>query len=200
MRAAIQRRRENRWPPPTPISEDGRLAGLTTTGCVTLSAAVWLTVAFQVDPVHPGLPSRTRAWPDWSRWWSPTVLVAAAAMGWVILGRPTDPDPGIRTGWVLGLSVIFTLGVIAAASGIPQPDVPRRDDAQFLRLLRRAGRQPGSPAAEYAWLRHIVDVVGVVIGFTVIRSRRWVGVSAPIAATVWLGGTGALLARTLLRS
>jgi hypothetical protein len=196
VRAAIQRRRENRWPPPTPISPDGRLAGLTTTGCVTLSAAVWLAVAFQITQCTQDCPLDQGVAGLVAMVVAP-VLVAAAALGWVVLGRPTDPDPGVGTRWVLGLSVIFTLGVIAAASGIPSLACPAGTKLSFFGFC--AGPDGSrSPAAEYAWLRHIVDVVGVVIGFTVIRSRRWVHVTAPIAAAVWLAGTGALLARTLL--
>jgi hypothetical protein len=40
-------------------------------------------------------------------------------------------------------------------------------------------------------------VAGVLVGFTIIRSRRWVRVTAPVAAIVFVGGTVALLARTL---
>jgi hypothetical protein len=198
VRAAIQRRRADRWPPPSPISEDGRLAGLTTTGCVALSAAVWLVVAFHVSQctrhctVEPGVGGLVAMMVA-------VVLVAAVALGWVVLGRPTDPDPGAGTGWVVGLSVIFSLGVIAGASGIPSLSCPAGTTLSFFGFCAGPGGTR-SPAAEWAWLRHIIDVVGLAIGFTIIRSRRWVDVSAPIAATVWLGGTGALLARTLLRS
>ena len=42
--------------------------------------------------------------------------------------------------------------------------------------------------------RRLIDVAGVVVGFTIIRSRRWVRVTAPVAGIVFVGGTVALLA------
>ncbi len=162
-----------------------------------LSALVWLVVAFHVSQctrhctVEPGAGGLVAVLVV-------VVLVTAVALGWVVLGRPVDPDPGAGTGWVVGLSVIFSLGVIAGATAIPSLSCPAGTTLSFFGFC--AGPEgTRSPAAAWAWLRHIVDVVGLVIGSTIIRSRRWVGVTAPIAAAVWLGGTGALLARTLLK-
>ena len=51
--------------------------------------------------------------------------------------------------------------------------------------------------ADWVLQRRLIDVAGVLVGFTIIRSRRWVRVTAPVATIVFVGGTVALLARTL---
>src|SRR2546425_10122358 len=42
-----RRERRGRWPPPTPISPAGMVAGLTTTCCVVASGIVWLVFSYR---------------------------------------------------------------------------------------------------------------------------------------------------------
>jgi hypothetical protein len=193
VRDAIRRQREDRWPPPQPISQEGRIAGLTTTGCVIASAVAWLVVSFQVSQctqhcsVEPGVGGLVALLVS-------VVLVAAIGLAWTILVRPTDPEGGL--GWVFGLSVIFAVGVLAAASGIPSLTCPHGTKLSFFGFC--AGPHGARlDAARWAWLRRLIDVAGVLLAFTLIRSRRWVAVTASVAGVVWLAGTGALLVRTL---
>jgi hypothetical protein len=190
VRALIERR-QDRWPPPNPISPEGRIAGLTTTGCVIVSALAWLVVLINLAvctkhcDVEPGLAGLVMI---------PVALtlVAAVALGYRTLVRPTDPEAG--TAWRFGLSVIFFLGVLAAASGIPNFTCPPGTQLSFFGFC--AGPHGTRlDAAEWRWLRLSIDAVGFVVACTAIRSRRWVDVMAPIAGFVWLGGTGALLVR-----
>jgi hypothetical protein len=53
------------------------------------------------------------------------------------------------------------------------------------------------PLGQWAWLKNLIDLAALVIGVTLIGSKRWVRVTAPIAAAVFLFGTGWFLLRTL---
>ena len=190
MRALIERRQE-RWPPPHPISPEGRIAGLTTTCCVIVSALAWLVVMIRLAlctkgcDIEPGLAGLVMI---------PVtlVLVAAVALAYRTLVRPTDPEAG--TSWRFGLSVIFFLGVVAAASGIPSLTCPPGTTLSFFGFC--AGPNGTRiDAGHWRWLRLSIDAVGFIVACTAIRTRRWVDVAAPIAGFVWLGGTGALLVR-----
>jgi hypothetical protein len=168
--------------------------GLTTAGCVIVSAGAWLVVTIRIAlctqgcAIEPGLGGFVLM---------PVavVLVAAVALLRSILGRPTDPEAGSSWWWV-GLGVIFAVGVVAAASGIPSLTCPAGMKLSFFGFC--AGERGARlPAASWVWLRRLIDVAGIVVGFTLMRSRRWVRVTAPVAGLVFLAGTGALLARTL---
>jgi hypothetical protein len=189
VREAIHRMQRERWPPSPPISPEGRIAGLTTTGCVIASAVVWLVVWVRIAlctqrcTVEPGLAGLIGMLVA-------VALVAAVAMARAILARPSDPDAG--SAWVFGLSVIFAAGVVAAASTIPSLACPAGTKLSFFGFC--AGENGARlPAASWTWLRRLIDVAGVVVGFTVVRSTRWVKIGAVVAGAAWLAGTGALL-------
>lgn len=167
------------------------MAGLTTTGCVILSASVWLAVWVRMAlcvhgcTLEPGLAGLI-ALPV------AVVLVAAVALARGILRRPSDPEAG--SAWRFGLSVIFAAGVVGAASAIPSLTCPAGTTLSFFgSCAGDHGVRP--PPASWVLLRRAIDVAGVVVGFTVVRSRRWVAVGAPVAGAVWLAGTGILLAK-----
>jgi hypothetical protein len=189
VREAIRLRRGERWPPRPPISPEGRIAGLTTTGCVIASAVVWLVVytrialCMQGCTIEPGLGGLIGLLVAGA-------LVAAIAMARAIVSRPTDPEAS--SAWMFGLSVIFAVGVVAAASAIPSLTCPAGTELSFFGFC--AGENGARlPAASWAWLRRLIDVAGVVVGFTLMRSRRWVKFGSVVAGAVWLVGSGVLL-------
>jgi hypothetical protein len=189
----MHRQPKERWPPPPAISPEGRIAGLTTTGSVIVASAIWLAVAFKIALCtkgceHPaglgGLVLLVVAVP----------FVAAIALFRSTIIRPTDPEAG--AGWRFGLAVIFAVGAVAGAAWIPSLTCPTGTTLSFFGFC--AGEQGArQEAASWVLQRRLIDVAGVVVGFTIIRSRRWVRVTAPVAGLVFVGGTVALLARTL---
>jgi hypothetical protein len=197
LRDRILGHRRERWPPPQPISPVGRVAGLTTTGCVLATGVAWLAVTVKLAlcttgcAVEPGLAGLI-AMPV------AVAVIGAAALARNVLARPVEADSDAGSGWVYGLATIFALGVVAAASGIPSLTCP---DGMQLSFFGFCAAPDGSrvDAASWTWLRRWIDVAGIVVGFTLFRTKRWVHVTAPIAGAVWLGGTGSLLIRTLVR-
>ena len=189
----MRRQRKERWPPPPPISPEGRIAGLTTTGCVIASSVAWLAVAFRIALCtkgceHPaglgGLVLMVVAVP----------FIAGIALFRSILIRPTDPEAS--AGWRFGLAVIFAVGVVAGASWIPSLTCPTGTTLSFFGFC--AGPHAARlDATSWVVVRRLIDLAGVVVAFTIFRSRRWVRVTAPVAGLVFVGGTAALLARTL---
>lgn len=196
MRDILHLKPRERWPPPPPISPEGRIAGLTTSGCVMVSALAWLAVTIRIGlctencTIEPGLGGLVLL---------PVAvaLVAAVAVFRAILDRPTDPEAS--SVWRFGLGVIFAVGVVAAASWIPSMTCPAGTKLSFFQFCagENGARLPGT---SWTLQRRLLDLAGVLVGCTVIRSRRWVKVTAPIAAVVFLGGTGALLLRTLAKN
>ena len=190
----MHRHRKERWPPPPPISPEGRIAGLTTTGCVIASCFAWLVVAVRIamctlgcvhEPGLGGLVLLVFAVP----------FVAAIGLFRGTLIRTTDPEASAA--WRFGLSVIFAVGVLAGASWIPSLTCPPGTKLSFFGFC--AGPHGVRlEAASWVLQRRLIDVAGVVVGFTIIRSRRWVRVTAPVAGLVFVAGTVALLARTLV--
>jgi hypothetical protein len=196
VRSVLHLRRKERWPPPSPISPEGRIAGLTTAGSVIASAVAWLAVTIRIAlctkgcTIEPGLGGLVLM---------PVAvaLVAALALLRSIIGRPTDPEA--RSGWWwAGLGVIFTVGVAAAASGIPSLTCPDGTNLSFFGFC--AGDHGARLAAtSRVGMRRLIDVAGVVLGFTLMRSKRWVRVTAPVAGLVFLAGTSLLLVRILVK-
>jgi hypothetical protein len=193
VRDLIRLRRKERWPPPPPISPEGRIAGLTATGCVIAGSVAWLVVTVRIALCttgcdHPaglgGLVLFVVAVP----------FVASIALFRSILARPTDPEAG--AGWRFGLGVIFAVGVVAGASWIPSLTCPSGTKLSFFGFCAGAN---GARLEATSWvsIRRLIDVAGIVAGLTIMRSRRWVRVTAPVAGLVFLAGTGVLLARTL---
>ena len=87
--------------------------------------------------------------------------------------------------------------MIAGASWIPSLTCPPGTTLSFFGFCSN-GHGVRVEAANWVVQRRLIDVAGVVVGFTIIRSRRWVRVTAPVAGLVFVGGTVALLGRTLV--
>jgi hypothetical protein len=128
------------------------------------------------------------------------LLPIVALMVWTtvgISGRPIEGDG--RSGWMLGLSVIFALGVIFAATRIPSyvcPPGMRLSHFDFCHAVS----SDRIPPNDWRWLKEVADLVGAIVAFTLIRARRWVYLTAPIAAAVWLYGSLDLLMRRIVNA
>ena len=190
------RRRRERWPPPQPISPAGRLAALTTIGSVLVSSAVWLLVAGRIAMCTTGC-TVAQGFGALVLFVAVPVAVAAVALLRHTLPRPVDPSTDAGEGWVWGLAAIFALGAAAGAASIPTLTCP---PGTTLSVFGFCAGNDGAriPATSWRWLRWTIGGAGVLIALTLIRSRRWVRVTAPVAAAVFLGGTGVLLWRSLL--
>jgi hypothetical protein len=56
------------------------------------------------------------------------------------------------------------------------------------------------PVIDKRWMKDVADVAGVVVALTLIRWRRLVFVTAPIAGAVWLVGSLDLLVRRIVQA
>jgi len=124
----------------------------------------------------------------------PIVVVVLVGIARRVNDRPVDP--GGSAGWLYGLSIIFVLGVAAAVTSIPTVTCPPGTTLSFFGFCAGAHRSR-LPIHSNAGVKWLIDFAAVVIGFTVIRWKRWVRVGAAIAGIAWLAGIGDLLARTL---
>ena len=190
-----QRRRDERWPPLTSIAPEGRIAGLVTTGSLIASGIVWVGFSVRVF-VCSGICPVDSAIGGFLTMILSIVVVVLIAIARRTNDRPVEPDG--TAGWLYGLSFIFVVGVAAAVTSIPTVTCPPGSTLSFFGFCAGAHRSR-LPIHSNAGLKWMIDVAAVVIGFTVIRSKRWIRVGAPIAGIAWLAGTGDLLARTLGR-
>lgn len=112
-----------------------------------------------------------------------------------VLRRPVSAEGDAR--WRFGLGVIFMLGVVAGASRIPDFTCP---DGYRLGIgLCAAPNGARIDATSWVWLKDALYVAAVVLAMLLARMRRLPRATAAIAAITWFGGTGVLLASTLLR-
>lgn len=186
-----------RRPVPDDIAPAGRLAGFVTAACLAVVGVAFLVPSFRAMNCTRGC--------TFSQHYAALITVVAIgvagtglAIGRAIWRRPVDVDGD--TGWTWGLAALFILGMMLIASRVPQHTCPGGTwlDTNFSICIDVArGRR--FPAGDRIWLKRAIIVAGWVLGFTVIRSPRWVWVAAPLAAAAWLVGTGWLLADAFLR-
>ena len=117
---------------------------------------------------------------------------AGLGLGWRLRRRPVGPEGS--SSYVITLGVLFTLGLMLAAAAVPAWTCAR---GRFDPYLERCLHPPTSsvPTSWLLWKRAIL-LVGLVGGVAIAFSRRWVKVSAPLAALAWFGGAGWLLVAT----
>jgi hypothetical protein len=163
---------------------------------VIVSGLVWLFASYRVvSCVHecaipPGLGGLLIL----------CLAPVVALMVWTMVGisgRPLEPDGA--SGWMLGLSVIFALGVIFAATRIPSyvcPPGMRLSHFDFC----YAASSDRIPPNDWRWLKEVADLAGAIVAVTLIRARRWVYVTAPIAGALWLYGSLDLLMRRIVHA
>lgn len=172
------------------------MAAYTTTWCVAAAgvaygiAAARATMCTGLCPVNQGFAGII---------FLVDVVVTAAAVGALrsVSRRPTHPDGDAR--WRFGLAVILVLGAAAAASRIPDFTCP--DGYRLGIELCAAPSGSRIAATSWVWLKDGLAIVAVALaaGLMLGRARPLVPFTAALAAIVWLGGTGMLLATTLIR-
>src|SRR5439155_20249807 len=112
-----RRERRRRWPPPTPISPAGMVAGLTTTGCVVASGIVWLVFSYRAFACTGGCAIP----PPVGGLLVVVVGAIVALMVWLaisILQQPVESSGS--SGWLWGLSVIFAPLFVLDALPLPR--------------------------------------------------------------------------------
>ena len=114
-----------------------------------------------------------------------------------ILQQPVESSGG--SGWLWGLSVIFGLGIALGAMTLPSISCP---PGQYLSVFRFCyiASNDRFPVIDKRWMKDVADVAGVVVALTLIRWRRLVFVTAPIAGAVWLVGSVDFLVRRIVQA
>jgi hypothetical protein len=193
-RPRLQRRKQPRQTPP--ISPAGRIAAYTTAGTVVVSGLLWLFFSFRafscvhdcaILPALGGLLVLCTS----------SVLVLMVWMAIQVPGRPVEA--GGSSGWMFGLSVIFAFGVLFAATRIPSYACPAGTHLSAFGFCF-ASNSDRLPASDWRWLKDLAELAGAILAFTLIRARRWVFITAPLAGAVWLYGSLDLLMRRIVRA
>jgi hypothetical protein len=192
---SMQGRRQP-WPPPAPISPQAKVAALTTTISLAVAGAAYSFAAIR-DAMCVGLCVVNRGFAGLIMLALVPATVAAYASVRSVWRRPVGLAGG--SGWRFGLGTIFALGVLAAASRIPDLTCPHGYELGG-ELCARVGVGARIAASRWIWLKDALIGVGIIVGGTVIAARRLTRYTWPVAALVWLFGTGLLLATTLLRA
>jgi hypothetical protein len=177
------------WPSLEPISPAGRIAGYTTTICASVAGLAYLVIAgIIVECVHS-----CRVTPALG---GLLFLFVAPPTAWAIwevrhvARRPRSPDGS--SAWRFGLGVLFAFGVAAGVSRFPDATCP----AGF-RLFVLADKCIGAQHAlmdptSWVWAKDLTVLAGVLLGATIMRSRRYVRAASGVAALAWIVGMGML--------
>ncbi|HEV8565024.1 MAG TPA: hypothetical protein VGR41_08910 [Actinomycetota bacterium] len=184
------------WPPPQPISREGRLAGYTTTIAVAVVGIAY-TVAAARAAMCVGLCRVNQGFAAIIVM-AVVVLTASAIASLRSVARRPVSDAG-DSRWRVGLSVILLLGAVAGASRIPDFTCP----AGYRMGIELCAAPNGAriDARSWVWLKDALYLaaVAVAVALSLERTRRLVIITAAVAAAAWFGGTGVLLFSTLLR-
>ena len=123
-----------------------------------------------------------------------SLLAVAVGLGlwWRLRRRPVEPDGSARYAIVLG--VLFALGVGLVAARVPSWTCARGHFDPTLEICQH----PPTTSEATSWVvwKRTIDLIGLGVGVAIAFSKRWVKVSAPLAAIAWFGGTGWLLVAT----
>jgi hypothetical protein len=119
-------------------------------------------------------------------------IVAAVALGWRLRSRPVEPEGSAR--YVIALGVLFALGLMSLAASIPVFTCARGRLDVYLDMCVHP--QTRSDATSWLLLKRGILLVGLVGGVAMAFSRRWVKVSAPLAALGWFAGVVGFLVAT----
>lgn len=177
-----------------PISPSGRLAGYATAGCLILAgfaftiaaiAAILCVTGCRVYSAYGGL----------ALFVSVPVTIVGTAIARSVARRPLDPAGS--SGWTWGLGLVFAAGVAVATTRFPSFTCSAGGHVEptLALCIRDSGSRYG--VTSWGWLKSLVALAGLALGATVMRSRRAVWLTAPLAVLAWIVGFGALLADTL---
>ena len=123
---------------------------------------------------------------------SVAAIGVGVGLGWRLRRRPVEPDGSSR--YVIALGVLFALGLALVAARIPAWTCPRGRFDSTLELCQHPPTT--SEATSWLLLKRAIMLVGLAVGLAIALLRRWVKVSAPLAALAWFGGAGWLLVAT----
>lgn len=185
-----------RRPTPDDIAPGGRLAGYVTGACLLVTGLGFLVPALPALNCTRGCTFSQHV-AGLIATGAAAFVAAGAAILWSVHRHPVAADGD--TGWTWGLGVLFILGMMLIASRLPRyvcPDGSTLDTNFAICIDARIRR---SSPSDWIWAKRATIAAGWVLGLTVIRSPRWVWIAAPVAALVWLIGTGWLLVDTFLR-
>jgi hypothetical protein len=106
--------------------------------------------------------------------------------------RPVGPEGSSL--YVISLGVLFALGLMLVAAKVPAWTCSR---GRFDPYLETCLHPPtASDATSWLLWKRMILLAGLAGGVAIAFSRRWVKMSAPLAALAWFGGAGWLLVAT----
>lgn len=130
-------------------------------------------------------------------------LVTLCSIGAIVAGlglfrrvrrRPVDPEGSSR--FVIGLGVLFALGLLWIAWRIPAWTCDR---GRFDPVLDLCMHPPTtSDPTSWALLKRATTLLGLAGGTVIAVSPRWVRFTAPLAVLAWAGGAGWFVIETLV--
>jgi hypothetical protein len=121
-------------------------------------------------------------------------ILVAVVIGLRTRRRTVDPEGSARWVWFLGAMTV--VGAVVISGRIPAFTCSQ---GRFDELLELCLHPPNtSEPASWAIQKTAIIVAGLVLGIVVAVRPRWIRVTAPLAALVWLGGFGWLIADTLV--
>jgi hypothetical protein len=183
-----------------PISPTGRAAGLTFAVCLIVTGIAWIAGAYD-EMLCMGERDVGRCF-VLSGIGGVIVFLSVGVVVWgIVLIRLMRRRPVLAEGsssWTWGIGILFAAGIAVAATRLPQYDCPPGVpvDTDFGLCLGPGGH---TIAPSWFWLKLLIAIVGLVLGLTVMRSRRHLGLTAPLAVAAWAFGMGWLLLDTLAR-
>jgi hypothetical protein len=121
-------------------------------------------------------------------------VAAGVALERRIRRRPVDPHG--TTGYVVGLGVLFAVGLLLVAWRLPEGVCDRGRYDPILDLCLHPPTT--SEATNLVPIKAALAALGVLGGVLMAVKRRWVALWAPLAVLAWVAGAGMLLVDTLI--
>ena len=182
----------------TEISPEGRTAGLTFAGVLVVSGIVvivagWDELWRRCSASSEGCTTSAAA-TALAVIGSVAAIVAGGWIWWRIARRPVHPEGSSR--FVVGISVLFTLGLLLLAWRIPAFTCER---GRFDEVLDLCMHPPTtSEPVRWSLLRLACVTLGLAGGVAIALWPKWVRLTAPLAVIAWAGGVGLFLSQALL--
>jgi hypothetical protein len=122
------------------------------------------------------------------------LVAGAVAMERRVLRRPVDPEG--RSGYVVGLGVLFAAGLLLVAWRLPEGTCDRGRYDPILDLCLHPPTT--SDAKNLIPLKAALALLGVLGGVVIAARPRWAKLTAWLAVLAWIAGAGMLLVGTLV--
>src|SRR5437868_4865840 len=182
------------------ISPPGRIAAYTTATCLILTGGAFLYFSWDeltCDPTRPLCAGFTPALGFLISVAAAAALVGGVAIGVVVRRRPVAAEG--YSSWTYALSTLFVLGTLAVVGLLPVFTCPAGTHLDALAGLC-INRSTRFDAAHWVWLKWLITIAGLGVGVTLVHRARWIFVTAPVTAAVWVFGFGWLLTQTVGRN